>query len=298
MVRYSLKQLRYFLTAADLKSTSEAARVLHVSQPSISTAIKQLEIIFDQPLMIRHKGQGVTPTPYGREIMDKSRSLLNMANGLQDCYEETPKGLILLGCFIDLSPYYLPNILNLLSQQYSQIRPDITTGELDEIPKLISRGSIDIAITYSVLLGQGIHYQTLQTVAPSALLSAGHPLAQKDWISLKELLNEPFIVSKAPSSNEYLLTVLASRGMVPKVAYNTKTYELQRGMVANRLGVSLVYTKPPYSKSYDGKEVVYRPILDDLPTQDIVLARHEQSELTPATKAVWDLISEQYTIYG
>ena len=90
-------------------------------------------------------------------------------------------------------------------------------------------------------------------------------------------MQEPFVLSDSPYSSEFLQSFLSSRGFLPKVAFNAQTFELQRGMVANGLGVSLSYTQPLCSKSYDGKEIVYRPIVEALPTQDIVLARNSHS---------------------
>ncbi|MGB1255165.1 MAG: LysR family transcriptional regulator [Thiolinea sp.] len=290
MIRYSLKQLAYFVTAAELKSTSEAARTLHVSQPSISAAIKQLEGVFGKTLVIRHKGQGITPTSYGRELMQEARQLLNLADTLGQDNNSPASGSVCIGCFVDISPFYLPEIIYNLQQQYPQIEARIINGELNEIPAMIKRGELDIAITYGVLLEDGIHYERLKTQTPHAMLPAKHPLAALETIPLEALLKEPFVLSDAPYSSDFLLTVLSSLGLTPKVSCNAQTFELQRGMVANGLGVSLAYTQPLCSKSYDGKELVYRPLAEPLPSQDIVLARNKRSELTVVTKTVWELI--------
>ena len=293
MIRYSLKQLSYFVVAAELKSTSAAAKILHVSQPSISAAIQHLESVFAKTLIIRHKGQGITPTTYGRELMQEARHLLNLADTLGYDSTQPTQGSVRIGCFVDISPFYLPEIIYTLKQQYPLIEPRIINGELNEIPALIKRGELDIAITYGVLLEDGIVYERLRTQTPHAMLPAEHPLAQLARIPLAALLKEPFVLSDAPYSSDFLLTVLSSLGLTPKVSCNAQTFELQRGMVANGLGVSLAYTQPLCSKSYDGKELVYRPIVEQLPSQDIVLTRNERSELTAVTAAVWELIREK-----
>lgn len=292
MIRYSLKQLSYFVAAAELRSTSAAARVLHVSQPSISGAIKQLEESFGQTLIIRHKGQGVTPTPYGRQLMIRSKQLLNMANNLYfDCTTETA-GSVLLGSFTDISPYYIPEILRGMQQAYPDIETRIINAALNEIPAALKRGDLDIAITYGVLQEEGLIYERLKTVSPHAMLAANHPLASLQRIPLAELLKHPFVLSDGPYASDFLMMALSGLGMVPKVAHNAQTFELQRGMVANRLGVSLVYTQPLCTKSYDGKELVFRPVQEELPTQDIALVRNKHLELTPVTAAVWQLVRE------
>jgi len=253
MIPYSLKQLSYFVAAAELKSTSAAARSLHVSQPSISAAIKQLESVLGQTLLIRHQGQGVSPTPHGRELVARAKQLLNLAENLSFEKQSDASGSIILGCFVDISPYYLPEILLELGRQYPDIRCRIVNAELHEMAHLLKQGELDIGITYGVLLEEGIDYQSLAVVTPSAMLSANHPLSQLE-----------------------------------------QTFELQRGMVANGLGVSLSYTQPLCSKSYDGKEVVYRPIVETLPSQEIVLARNSKSALTAVTEPVWELVRQRF----
>jgi len=296
MIPYSLKQLSYFVAAAELKSTSAAARSLHVSQPSISAAIKQLESTLGETLLIRHQGQGVTPTPHGRELVARAKQLLNLAENLSFEKNTEASGSIVLGCFVDISPYYLPGILYDLSEQYPDIRCRIVNAELHEISHLIKHGELDIAITYGVLMEEGIDYECLKVVTPSVMLSADHPLSKLDKIPLDKLMAEPFVISDSPYSSDFLQNVLSSRGFLPKVAYNAQTFELQRGMVANGLGVSLSYTQPLCSKSYDGKEIVYRPVAEELPSQEIVLARNSNAALTAVTSPVWDLIRQAFAV--
>jgi len=294
MIPYSLKQLSYFVAAAELKSTSAAARSLHVSQPSISSAIKQLESMFNQTLLIRHQGQGVTVTPYGRELVVRAKQLLNLAENLSFEESADASGSVVLGCFVDISPYYLPEILSTLNGQYPNIRSRIVNAALHEIPHLLKQGELDIAITYNVLLEEGIDYECLKVVTPSAMLAADHPLSRLDHIPLKALMKESFVISDSPYANDFLHSFLGDCGFFPKVAYNAQTFELQRGMVANGLGVSLSYTQPLCSKSYDGKEIVYRPVVEKLPSQEIIVARNSKAALTPVTKPIWDLIVQTF----
>jgi len=282
------------VAAAELKSASAAARSLHVSQPSISAAIKQLELVLGQTLLIRHQGQGVTVTPHGRELVVRAKQLLHLAENLSFERNTDASGSIVLGCFVDISPYYVPEILRSLTEQYPDIRSRIVNAELHEITHLLKQSELDIAITYGVLMEEGIDYECLKVVTPNAMLAADHPLSRLEKIPLEALMKEPFVISDSPYSSDFLQGFLSSRGFLPTVAYNAQTFELQRGMVANGLGVSLSYTQPLCSKSYDGKELVYRPVMEALPSQEIVLARNSKAALTTVTRPVWDLIVQAF----
>ena len=82
MIQYTLKQLTYFTAAAERNSVTEAARVLNVSRPSVSTAIGHLEDVLGTQLFLRHHAHGLSMTPAGRRLLARARSLLAHAEEL------------------------------------------------------------------------------------------------------------------------------------------------------------------------------------------------------------------------
>lgn len=114
MAAYNLRQLRYFVTTADCGSVAEASRKLYIAQPSVSTAIKQLEDSFGVQLFIRHHAQGVSLTPSGARFYRKALELLRVAhefeqNALAD--NDVVAGQIDIGCFETVAPLYLPRLI-------------------------------------------------------------------------------------------------------------------------------------------------------------------------------------------
>src|ERR1700743_3959187 len=74
-LRYSLRQLRYFVVSAEALSFTAAAKRLHISQPSISTALADLEASFGVQLFIRHHASGLSLTQAGPHIRRRGRDL-------------------------------------------------------------------------------------------------------------------------------------------------------------------------------------------------------------------------------
>jgi DNA-binding transcriptional LysR family regulator len=114
MAAYNLRQLRYFVTTAECGSVAEASRKLYIAQPSVSTAIKQLEDSFGVQLFIRHHAQGVSLTPSGARFYRKALELLRVAhefeqNALAD--NDVVAGQIDIGCFETVAPLYLPRLI-------------------------------------------------------------------------------------------------------------------------------------------------------------------------------------------
>src|SRR5579862_4783147 len=92
-LRYSLRQLRYFVVTAEVLSFTAAARRLHISQPSISTALADLEISFGVQLFIRHHASGLSLTQAGRDLLGQARNLLKFAEELQMAAKEMDGGM-------------------------------------------------------------------------------------------------------------------------------------------------------------------------------------------------------------
>src|SRR5689334_4062851 len=78
----TLKQIRYTVAAAELGNVTTAATQLHVSQPSISTAIAAVESRYGRKLFARQRGRGMILTAFGRTFVTEARALLERANEL------------------------------------------------------------------------------------------------------------------------------------------------------------------------------------------------------------------------
>src|SRR5260370_42372845 len=103
----TLKQLRYAVAAARHGNITLAAEELHVSQPSISVAIQQLEEHFGHALLTRQRGTGVGLTAIGMRIIIQAKQLLADANALENLAVGvgSVSGDLMVDCFEDLPPY-------------------------------------------------------------------------------------------------------------------------------------------------------------------------------------------------
>ena len=116
-MRFSLKQLEYFLAVSETKNISIASKKINISSPSISSAIAQLEEEFSIKLFIRKHASGLELTKSGEKfalaaqnIVNQSKDLYNIANNLTN----NNVGNINLGCLTTLAPVIEPIINNVL----------------------------------------------------------------------------------------------------------------------------------------------------------------------------------------
>ena len=172
-MKFSLRQLRYALAAAKHGNLTLAAEELHVSQPSVSTAITELEQLFDQPLFVRQRGLGVALTPFGRTVMAQARRVLAEARAFSAIGTDDSdfSGELVLGCYEDRAPDCLPQILRRLQLEHPQVTVDMREGGFEYLGKRLAEGSLELALTYDLGLPAHMGCIELRQLKAHALLA-------------------------------------------------------------------------------------------------------------------------------
>lgn len=283
-MKLTFRQLNYAIAAARYGSLTAAAEALHISQPSISTAITQIEEYFGRPLFVRQRGSGIALTAFGQTVVAKAKEVLSSVEALEALADAgaAPHGEFVLGCFEDLAPYCVPPILARLRRNYPAIAVTVREEGFDDIGRHLDEGVTDLAITYDLGLSNSMVRIILCELSPQVLLPADHVLAAQPAVTMADIARHPVILTDQAQSWQHMLELFYMRGVRPMRAVRTGSFELQRGMVANGLGVAIAYSRPFSDFSYDGKPLVRRPIADPLPLQRILLARNEKSVQTAA----------------
>ena len=238
-MQLSLRQLRYVVAAADAGNVTEAARRLNVSQPSISSAIAEVESYVGVPLFIRRHARGVTLTLAGEKIVNEARLLLKHAaefaqNALD--YGNGLRGKIALGCFLTLAARFMPALLARFAQLHPGITVELHEGDQEELIAMLLSGRAELALAYNFALHQDLLAYRSPICRRTRSSSADHRLASRERISLEELAEEPYILLDLPHSRDYFFGLFRSVGVEPRVVMRSRSQELIRGLVANGHG--------------------------------------------------------------
>ena len=170
---FTLRQLRFAVAVADNGSVTNAAKILGISQPGISLAIRELEIEFGFSIFLRSPAKNVTLTQSGREFVSQARALLNDCEAFESKVLGLGyglKGSVSLGCFALTSPFVMPHLLKSLSEEYSEILINFAEDSLDELNKGLKSGALDFALMYDMQKDHQIAFEPLFDVSPYALL--------------------------------------------------------------------------------------------------------------------------------
>lgn len=291
MLRFSLRQLTYFASAAETASISRASRTLNVSQPAISAAISHLEREVGTPLFIRHHGRGLALTPEGRRFLVEAREVLagatRLVTGRQDGGGPL-SGTVDLGFFTTFGPFFLPGLLKAFQKEHPAVEARLHEGDADRLYSGLTGGSLDVAISYDFASGVGVTRELLLERPPYLLMPRRHPMAGRARVRLRDLRGEPFVLHDLPHSRAYMASIFREVGMEPLVRHRTSSFELVRGLVASGEGVSILVMRPAGDRSYDGHAIVCRPIADEVPGLRIMMLSRSQARTSRIQAALMD----------
>jgi NitT/TauT family transport system substrate-binding protein len=191
-------QLKVFLEVARCLSFTEAADTLNLTQPAVSAKIKSLESDLDTPLF-RRLGRRIELTPAGEYLLAEGPHLVDLASRLVADVEEIKQGkfsTLKIGCMEDILTYWLPEVL----YEYRRLHPDIQTKcsqmtTVEQLYRAIKTGDVDIGISdLSFSSFDEILEIAIGSVHYSLVVSSSHQLAQRPWLSLKELQEQSWVL--------------------------------------------------------------------------------------------------------
>lgn len=217
-----LRHLRYFVAAAERENVSWAALKLHVSQPSISRQIRNLEDEIGFPLFERN-AKSVRLTVSGRIFLGEAREILQRTD---DAVKKARAGLaspteINVGYAPGLALEILQRALAGFRESFPSVR--VTTHDLsaEEMLPLVLRKKLDIALTVPPhKLPHELHVKELEHYETCVAVGATHPLAKLKFVSLDQMASEPVATATRkdyPDYNRHLQKLFATIGRKPRI---------------------------------------------------------------------------------
>ena len=219
-LRMDLRHLRYFAAVADTCHFGQAAQQLHVAQPALSYAIRQLEAELDVTLFNRTTRQ-VSLTTAGEFLRGEAARILAGVDEAEQGVRRIAagrSGLLRLGLTGTAAFSHLPRIARMVKRELPgvalEIRADMLTP--DQCDGLRA-GSLDLGVLRPPAVGEDIEMRTIDLEALVLAVSVDHRLAVEPVVSLTDLRSEPFIsyASRDSAVNDAVLRGCRRAGFVP-----------------------------------------------------------------------------------
>jgi DNA-binding transcriptional LysR family regulator len=303
-MKFTFRQLSYFIAAGETGSITLASKRANISQPAISTAISHIERELDVQLFLRHHAQGLSLTPAGRALLRQAKQLLKQADGLYSAAADLGhpmRGELSVGWFSTLAPIVMPEVVNSFLKAYPETRIRSLESHQEGLLKSLRCAESEVAITYDLQITEDVAFVPLATLPPYALFGTSHPLARERSVRLSQLSPLPMVLLDMPMSREYFLALFIRERLEPNIVWSSTQFDVVRTMVANGLGYSLANVRPRAGIALDGRRVHRVPLAGDAPPLRIGIANLKELKKTRLVEAFerhcGELISES-TIPG
>lgn len=203
-----LRLLKYFWTIAEEGTVSRAADVLHITQPTLSRQLKELEEELGTELFVRENKKMIV-TEAGLFLKSRAEEILSLTNQTTKEFENRRNqlfsGHISIGCVEADNSETLAIMLEELVSDYSQVTFHIFSGTSDDITEKLDKGLIDLAILLEpVSLDKYASILLPRTERWGLLVSKESLLAQKDFITKDDLLGVPLLISRREEIQQML----------------------------------------------------------------------------------------------
>lgn len=295
-LRFSLRQLEYFVAIAEAGTLSGAAEDLRVSQSGLSQSLTDLERALGAQLAVRRKAHGVALTPTGTQVLRHARDLLRHGEDLANIAAggDSLGGVLHLGCYVTLAPTTLPPLLESFNALHPDLRIDFAEGTQDVLQRRLLAGELDLAVLYDMEVQPEMARTVIARARPYVLLAADHHLANEPTVSLVDLAPEPMVLLDAPPSSHNTLAIFDRLGITPEVRYRPKTFELTRALVGRAMGYALLVQRPANNRTYEGKKVTIKEISEDVGDFRILLAWPRTTRLNQRAQAFVTFCQNRY----
>ena len=293
----TLQQLRYLVRVADTLSFSRAAEMCHVSQPTLSMQIKELEGKLGARLIERTRAR-VLMTPVGEDVARRARTILAEIADLRDIAARPdpalPAGLMQMGVEQTVGAYVLSLAIPALRGAFGDLRLHVREDRPEGLLQALSAGAHDLVLLpapLSAKAGSGLRQMPLLREPMHVVVPVDHPLAVKARIAPADLRGEVVLsMDNAEGAGSQTAMLCARVGAIHRTDYAGTSLDTLRQMVATGMGISLLPALYIRSEVAREQAVVARPFTEAAPWRDITLVWRDSAPRAAAYARLGEML--------
>jgi len=291
----TLRQLRYFAVLGEELNYRRAAERLFITQPALSTAIKQLEHAFGVQLFTRSTRE-VALTDLGAAWLPQVQQALAGVDAVVDnlvMLSGTRHGVLRVGYLIGTGADLLFRVVRHFEAAYPDVTVEPIEFDFADPTAGLADGTTEVAIIRPPVDLPEHRTLILDSESWVACLPRDHRLAQRAEVAITELLDDPIVCAPltAGTWRDYWLAMDVRGNRPPAIAAIAATYEAETTAIARGLGIS--FTTSSVARFYDRPGIVYVPITDRPPSHT-ALAWHP-ARLSPQADALVRHVQSQWS---
>ncbi|EHI73586.1 LysR family transcriptional regulator [Streptococcus criceti] len=285
-----IRVLQYFVSIAEEKSISKAAQKRHITQPTLSRQMKDLEEELGTQLL--HRGsREISLTEDGHYLYNRALEILSLVDKTtNNLVDKGPiSGPIAIGAAEGRSIKTVIDQAKAFQEEFPNTRLDVTSGNADDIIEKINAGILDLGIVAREVNHE--HFKSMALPSQEAwgvLLPKDHPLASQKSLQLKDLEPYPLIITNQKEGRNLFLERVGKKAKLAatfNLVYNASL------MVESGMGVAITWPNLINTDSPTGP-LTFIPLTDDLPDINLHLIWKRNSQQSRVVQSFLKFLKE------
>ena len=277
----TLTELRYIIAVAREQHFGRAAERCHVSQPTLSVAIKKLEDELGVTIFERGSNE-VTLSPVGKLIVQQAQQTLESADSIKQVAlrgKDQLSGALRIGAIHTIGPYLYPDLIPLLHKAAPGMPLVVEENMTAVLTEKLKHGELDVIIIALPFKERGIVTQQLYEEPFVALFPAAHPLTSRKTINSELLEDENvLLLGQGHCFRDHVLEAcpacIPKPGLEGDLPHTVEGSSLEtiRHMVVSGLGVTVLPCTAAGAHSYSQRLLAIRRFRNPVPSRTVALA--------------------------
>lgn len=284
---FTVKQLRAFVAVAKTRSFTEACEQVHLSQPALSIAIKNLEDSLGGRLLVRTT-RALRLTPEGEDFY---RTAMRLLTDWDDAFEEVQgrfslyRGKISISCMPSFAGNQLPIVLSRFREKHPDINIAIHDVIAEDVVEMVRSGRVEVGISFDPGDAEDLLFSPLFTDNFIATLAPDHPWVDQQSISWAQLISGEVIALQRPSNIRMQIErELEPEGLGLAPAYEAHQLATIGRMAATGLGVGIIPTL--CSGQMEELGAVCRPLVSPIIARRVGIITRKRAALSAAAQGI------------
>lgn len=201
----TLRHMKIFVSVFQTGSITKASHTLHLAQPSVSLAIRELEEHYGVCLFERI-GRRIFPTETAKEFYGYALHIISSFEEMEKKFKNWDTlGTLRIGTSITIGTHILPGVLKECQRLFPNLTVEAIINKSSSIEHHILDNTIDIGLIETCPTHSDINFEPFMEDTLCAIVSPDHPLAQKEKVTLFEMAQYPFLMREKGSAGRELL---------------------------------------------------------------------------------------------
>lgn len=288
----TIRHLKIFTTVADAGGMSKAAKELHITQPSISQAIAELEKYYGVKLFER-LSQKIYLTKEGELMLSFSRHILDSFEQMEKAMNQAvEKSSLRIGCSVSVGTCLIEEILDEVRERIPQCQISVVVTNSSEIERAILTNEVDIGIVEGILKNKDLVITPVCEDELVVVCGRQHPLGRETSVTLDMLQGQDYASRESGSAerNQYEKLFEEAGLQLNRVFCSTNTEAIKNAVIHGR-GIA-VFSRRMVKEAVARGEMLVIPVRDITVKRNIDLVMHKNKYISNEIKIMQQILTD------